>query len=26
LPSDGSAITVYVESGSGVFWTFDLVK
>jgi hypothetical protein len=26
LPSDGSAITVYIESGSGVFWTFDLVK
>ena len=26
LPSDGSAMTVYIESGSGVFWTFDLVK
>jgi hypothetical protein len=26
LPSDGSAMTIYVESGAGVFWTFDLVK
>ncbi|MDC1329868.1 thrombospondin type 3 repeat-containing protein, partial [Pseudomonadales bacterium] len=26
LPSDGSAITVYIESGSGVFWTFDFIQ
>ncbi|MDA8535278.1 thrombospondin type 3 repeat-containing protein [Pseudomonadales bacterium] len=26
LTSDGCAMTVYVESGAGIFWTFDLVK
>ena len=26
LASDGSSMTVYLESGSGVFWSYDFVK